>query len=54
MIGAMTVGADFGGRLVYDYNAGGNACPQPIHFKGWNIYPDFWMCVKILNYVQKK
>ena len=33
MIGAMTVGADFGGRLVYDYNAGGNACPQPIHFK---------------------
>ena len=32
MIGAMTVGADFGGRLVYDYNAGGNACPQPIHF----------------------
>ena len=34
MIGAMTVGADFGGRMVYDYNAGGNACPQPIHFKG--------------------
>ena len=34
MIGAMTVGADFGGRLVYDYNAGGNACLQPIHFKG--------------------
>ena len=33
MIGAMTVGADFGGRLVYDYNAGGNACRQPIHFK---------------------
>ena len=33
MVGAMTVGADFGGRLVYDYNAGGNACPQPIHFK---------------------
>ena len=33
MIGAMTIGADFGGRLVYDYNAGGNACPQPIHLK---------------------
>ena len=33
MVGAMTAGADFGGRLVYDYNAGGNACPQPIHFK---------------------
>ena len=33
MIGALTVGADFGGRLVYDYNAGGNACPQPIHLK---------------------
>ena len=33
MIGIMTVGADFGGRLVYDYNAGGNACPQPIHLK---------------------
>lgn len=32
MIGTMTVGADFGGRLVYDYNAGGNACRQPIHF----------------------
>ena len=33
-LGAMTLGADFGGRLVYDYNAGGNACRQPIHFKG--------------------
>lgn len=32
MVGAMTIGADFGGRLVYDYNAGGNACPQPIRF----------------------
>ena len=32
MIGVMTVGADFGGRLVYDYNAGGNACHQPIQF----------------------
>ncbi len=25
-------GADYGGRLVYDYNAGGNACGQPIEF----------------------
>ena len=32
MIGVMTVGADFGGRMVYDYNAGGSACPQPIQF----------------------
>jgi hypothetical protein len=28
----MVRGADFGGRLVYDYNAGGNACGQPIEF----------------------
>jgi len=28
----MTLGADYGGRLVYDYNAGGSACPQPIKF----------------------
>ena len=28
----MVRGADYGGRLVYDYNAGGNACPQPIEF----------------------
>ena len=32
MIGAMTAGADFGGRMVYDYNAGGSACRQPIQF----------------------
>ena len=32
MIGVMTAGADFGGRMVYDYNAGGNACRQPIQF----------------------
>ena len=25
-------GADYGGRMVYDYNAGGNACGQPIEF----------------------
>jgi hypothetical protein len=28
----MTIGADHGARMVYDYNAGGNACPQPIEF----------------------
>jgi len=28
----IAVGADFGGRMVYDYNAGGDACPQPIDF----------------------
>ena len=32
MLGTMTLGADFGARMVYDYNAGGNACPQPIPF----------------------
>jgi len=25
-------GADDGGRMVYDYNAGGQACGQPIEF----------------------
>ena len=33
MVITMTIGADFGGQLVYDYNAGGNACPQPIKLK---------------------
>ncbi|MGH7915917.1 MAG: DUF2231 domain-containing protein [Candidatus Binataceae bacterium] len=32
LVAGLTVGADFGGRMVYDYNAGGNACPQPIPF----------------------
>ncbi|MGH8010886.1 MAG: DUF2231 domain-containing protein [Candidatus Binataceae bacterium] len=32
LVAGLTVGADFGGRMVYDYNAGGNACPQPIDF----------------------
>ena len=32
LLGIMTVGADFGARMVYDYNAGGNACSQPIEF----------------------
>jgi uncharacterized membrane protein len=32
LLGTMTVGADYGARMVYDYNAGGNACSQPIEF----------------------
>lgn len=32
LLGIMTVGADYGARMVYDYNAGGNACSQPIDF----------------------
>ena len=32
MIGTMTLGADLGGRMVYEYNAGGTACRQPIPF----------------------
>jgi uncharacterized membrane protein len=32
LVAGLAVGADFGGRMVYDYNAGGNACPQPINF----------------------
>ena len=28
----IAIGADLGGRMVYDYNAGGNACSQPIDF----------------------
>ena len=34
MLVLMTAGADFGGRMVYEYNAGGSACHQPIEFKG--------------------
>ena len=41
MVGAMTLGADFGGRLVYEYNAGGDACRQPIQFKPMRIGADF-------------
>ncbi len=33
MVGVMMKGADDGGRMVYDYNAGGSACGQPIEFK---------------------
>ena len=29
----MSFGADYGARMVYDYNAGGHACSQPIDFK---------------------
>ena len=32
MIALMTKGADYGGIMVYDYNAGGAACSQPIPF----------------------
>jgi uncharacterized membrane protein len=32
MLAMMVKGADYGGRLVYDYNAGGSACGQPIDF----------------------
>lgn len=30
LLGIMAFGADNGGRLVYDYNVGGSACPQPV------------------------
>jgi len=32
LLGIMTVGADYGARMVYDYNVAGNACSQPIEF----------------------
>jgi uncharacterized membrane protein len=32
LLALLTKGADYGGRLVYDYNAGGGACGQPIEF----------------------
>jgi len=32
LLGVMSLGADYGARMVYDYNAGGNACSQPIEF----------------------
>lgn len=32
LLGTMTIGADYGARMVYDYNAGGDACSQPIEF----------------------
>jgi hypothetical protein len=32
LLGIITRGADYGARMVYDYNAGGKACSQPIEF----------------------
>jgi uncharacterized membrane protein len=32
LLAIMTWGADYGARMVYDYNAGGDACSQPIDF----------------------
>jgi len=32
MCAVLARGADYGGRMVFDYNAGGNACGQPIDF----------------------
>jgi uncharacterized membrane protein len=32
LVAMIAKGADYGGRMVYDYNAGGNACGQPIDF----------------------
>jgi len=32
MVTVMALGADFGARMVYDYNAGGDACSQFIEF----------------------
>jgi uncharacterized membrane protein len=32
LLAVMSLGADYGARMVYDYNAGGNACSQPIEF----------------------
>ena len=33
VMGLITAGADLGGEMVYGYNAGGSACPQPIDFR---------------------
>ncbi len=32
LLGLLAKGADYGGRMVYDYNAAGDACGQPIDF----------------------
>ena len=32
MLIVMAFGVDYGARMVYDYNAGGDACSQPIDF----------------------
>jgi uncharacterized membrane protein len=33
VLGLITAGADFGGEMVFSYNAGGSACAQPIDFR---------------------
>ncbi len=33
VMGLLAAGADIGGEMVYGYNAGGSACPQPIDFR---------------------
>ncbi len=33
MLGLIAAGADLGGQLVYGYNAGGDACSQPIDLR---------------------
>jgi len=33
VMGLIAAGADAGGEMVYTYNAGGSACPQPIDFR---------------------
>jgi len=32
VVGVMTVGADYGARMVYDYNAGEMPAPSPSNF----------------------
>ncbi|MEO8603883.1 MAG: DUF2231 domain-containing protein [bacterium] len=32
LLAGLTKGADYGARMVYGYNVGGNACGQPIDF----------------------
>jgi uncharacterized membrane protein len=32
LVAGLSKGADYGARMVYDYNAGGEACGQPIDF----------------------
>lgn len=33
LLGIIAAGADLGGRMVYEYNAGGSGCAQPIDFR---------------------
>lgn len=32
IVALIAIGADLGGQMVYDYNAGGSACSQPIDY----------------------